>query len=96
MTHKKQERQKHDRERGSASARGYDRNWQKASKRFLREHPLCAECERQGEITAAALVDHIIPHRGDQGLFWDEANWQALCGRHHDLKTSRERREMAR
>ena len=35
------------------------------------------------------LLDHIIPHRGDQKLFWDEGNWQALCKACHDRKTGR-------
>jgi 5-methylcytosine-specific restriction endonuclease McrA len=30
----------------------------------------------------ATIVDHIKPHRGDQNLFWDQTNWQALCRRH--------------
>lgn len=30
------------------------------------------------------MVDHIIPHKGDQQLFWDEGNWQSLCKDHHD------------
>ena len=30
------------------------------------------------------VVDHIVPHRGDQELFWDVANnWQALCRQCH-------------
>jgi 5-methylcytosine-specific restriction protein A len=40
--------------------------------------------------TKATVVDHIIPHRGNQRLFWDQNNWQALCKRHHDLKTGNE------
>ena len=40
----------------------------------------------------AAVVDHIIPHRGDEKMFWDEANWQALCKRCHDKKTMTEDR----
>ena len=32
-------------------------------------------------------VDHIKPHRGDLKLFWDRSNWQALCHRHHSMKT---------
>lgn len=28
---------------------------------------------------AATLVDHVIPHKGDQSLFWDKANWQSAC-----------------
>ena len=35
----------------------------------------------------ATVVDHIIPHRGDQKLFWDQNNWQALCKSCHDKKT---------
>ena len=33
------------------------------------------------------LLDRVIPHRGDQNLFWDEDNWQALCKSCHDRKT---------
>lgn len=29
-------------------------------------------------------VDHIIPHHGNQDLFWDQANWQPLCAEHHN------------
>lgn len=40
----------------------------------------------------AEVVDHIVPHRGDEKLFWDESNWQALCKRCHDSKTMTEDR----
>jgi len=65
--------------RGSAHSRGYGVRWRKARLRFLAEHPLCVMCERRGVISAAAIVDHIIPHKGDAALFWDENNWQGLC-----------------
>jgi 5-methylcytosine-specific restriction protein A len=40
---------------------------------------------------AATIVDHIVPHRGNQKLFWDsEHNWQSLCVTHHQEKTMRE------
>ncbi|WP_367142722.1 hypothetical protein [Desulfosporosinus sp.] len=32
-------------------------------------------------------MDHIIPHRGDKALFWDESKWQPHCKRCHDRKT---------
>lgn len=70
--------------RGSARERGYTRRWDKARLTYLQRHPLCVYCERQGRVTAATVVDHIIPHRGDQKLFWDTANWQSLCKPHHD------------
>ena len=38
------------------------------------------------------LLDHIIPHRGDQKLFWDRSNWQPLCEHHHNVKTMTEDR----
>jgi predicted ATPase len=28
-------------------------------------------------VVQATVVDHVMPHRGDQRLFWDEANWGA-------------------
>ena len=41
----------------------------------------------QNKITPATVVDHIVPHRGDKKLFWDQSNWQPLCKEHHDKKT---------
>lgn len=37
----------------------------------------------------AAIIDHIKPHRGDQTLFWDKTNWQALCSHHHSSTKQR-------
>lgn len=71
----------------SASGRGYTSKWQRESKRFLQGHPLCAECMKQGRYTKATVVDHIMPCRGDQKLFWDRSNWQSLCKPCHDRKT---------
>jgi len=41
-------------------------------------------------LTAANVVDHRIPHRGDEELFWDESNWQAMAKECHDRKTAAE------
>jgi 5-methylcytosine-specific restriction protein A len=60
-----------DDRRGTAASRGYDSKWAKARKAYLVKHPLCRECERKGRVSAATMVDHIIPHRGDMKLFWD-------------------------
>tara|TARA_B100000446_G_scaffold127191_1_gene119175 strand:- start:654 stop:1064 length:411 start_codon:yes stop_codon:yes gene_type:complete len=32
----------------------------------------------------SAVVDHIEPHRGDEQLFWDRSNLQAVCKEFHD------------
>jgi len=61
----------------------YNRRWRKARKVFLDLNPLCKFCAAQGKITAASVVDHITPHRGDPSLFWDKSNWQPLCSVHH-------------
>lgn len=63
----------------TSADRGYDYRWRKARERYLRAHPLCVYCQRQGVVTAATVVDHKTPHRGDKSLFWSEDNWQSLC-----------------
>ena len=67
----------------------YGNDWRKARAAFLIDHPLCVECEGLGRTTLAKVVDHITPHRGDQALFWDMGNWQALCEPCHNAKTRR-------
>lgn len=79
-------------ERGSAAERGYDSRWRKARTRFLKVHTFCVTCKAEGNLVKAAVVDHVIPHRGDEKLFWDESNWQALCKSCHDRKTMTEDR----
>lgn len=74
----------------TTAQRGYGSRWQKARETFLKRAPLCAECQRHGRVTLARIVDHVIPHRRDQYLFWDTSNWQPLCKRCHDVKTAGE------
>lgn len=66
-------------ERLSARERGYTSAWERARKTYLAAHPLCVMCEQHGRLTAARVVDHIVPHRGDKSLFWARSNWQPLC-----------------
>ena len=77
-----------DERRGSAHERGYNSRWRKYREGYLRSHPLCVQCERDGLVVAATVVDHIVPHRGDTTRFWDRANHQALCKGCHDHKTA--------
>ncbi|MEY8001598.1 HNH endonuclease signature motif containing protein [Clostridium sp. Mt-5] len=87
---KKKERwNESDKNRKSASKRGYNTRWNKARKTYLTNHPLCVECMKEDKVTPATVVDHIKPHRGDMKLFWDVSNWQSLCKIHHDKKTAR-------
>ena len=75
---------------GSSASRGYGSRWRKVRERFLMEHPLCVECLKEGRITPATDVDHIVPHKGNPDLFWDYDNLQALCHKCHSRKTAKE------
>ena len=87
----RQERRRYfDRQRESASKRGYTSKWRQVSKRFLSRHPFCVMCYSEGKMTPATEVDHIKPHRGDHELMWSESNWQPLCHRCHSRKTASE------
>lgn len=81
-------RQGYDKFRGSSNDRGYNYRWQQVRKDWLRKHPLCVTCQAKGLVTVATELDHIIPHRGDQNVFWDRNNWQGLCKPCHGAKTA--------
>lgn len=80
----------YDQQRKSSCKRGYGRAWQKSSKTFLLNHPFCARCLQKNIHTKSIVVDHIVPHKGNQKLFWDKNNWQPLCKQCHDIKTATE------
>lgn len=58
---------------------------------FTRDLFTCKGCGRLEGDPSRLVADHIIPHRGDARLFWDEANLQTLCKSCHDrLKQAEE------
>jgi len=69
----------------NARQQGYTPQWDKVSKLYRAQHPLCLGCEAIGDITPAQCVDHVIPHRGNAALMWDMGNLQPLCRWHHDM-----------
>lgn len=77
----------------TSTQRGYGYRWQKERERFLMANPLCRYCERQGVTTEASVVDHKVPHRGDESLFWDRSNWAPLCASCHSSVKQREEHE---
>ena len=68
----------------------YSARWTNTAKAFLVRNPLCVYCDQLGRTTAATVVDHIVPHKGDYNIFWDPNNWQALCKHCHDSVKARE------
>lgn len=65
--------------------------WRAVRAAFLREHPLCRRCAAEGRQVAAQVVDHVTPIKNG-GARYDEGNLDALCVRHHNAKSMRERR----
>lgn len=63
-----------------------DKRWRRDSKRYLRDNPLCIECNYP-----AVLVDHKIPIK-QGGSVWSRDNWQSMCRSCHTVKTNKERR----
>lgn len=76
--------------RPTATTRGYDSRWRRARRQFLAVYPLCMPCELAGRITPANELDHIIPHKQRERLFWDEGNWCQMCKPCHQHKTNAE------
>ena len=92
--HMTQEYARIERYRGTATSRGYDHAWTTLRNRYIKAHPFCVVCDRNGVLTLAAEVDHITPlARGGERL--NPANLQALCRSCHQAKTGRENRGRA-
>ncbi len=84
-----QRRAEADRRRPNAHDRGYDRAWRKIRAEFLAANP---RCSWPGCTAPATVVDHIQPHRGNRALFFNPANFQALCAHcHNSHKQAQER-----
>jgi len=81
------------------------RAWYKTARwQRLREHILIRDqftCQKTGVLLVgkhpapnSPVIDHKIPHRGDERLFWDESNLHAVSKAYHDsVKQSEERRQ---
>jgi 5-methylcytosine-specific restriction endonuclease McrA len=52
--------------------------WQRLRKLQLARHPLCKFCLERGIVTAANVVDHVVPHKGDWAAFVT-GELQSLC-----------------
>jgi 5-methylcytosine-specific restriction protein A len=64
--------------------------WRQVRVGKMRLNPLCEECQRNGQITAGVLVDHIVPWK-DGGSKLDLSNLQTLCTACHNKKGLKER-----
>ncbi|MGP9834221.1 HNH endonuclease [Marinobacter sp. NSM] len=72
------------------------KEWKALRRDQLTKEPLCRYCQQQGKVEAATVADHIVPHKGDEALFFDADNLQSLCATHHDAsKQKAEKRGVA-
>ena len=66
------------------------RQWRVLRAVKLQQNPLCEECQRQGRLTPAQMVDHIVPiNKGGEPLALE--NLQSLCNRCHSIKTAKDK-----
>ena len=86
----KEKNQRYNQERGSAASQGYDNQWRKVRLAYLRLHPLCEMCEKEGKIVPAGLVHHIKEIK-DGGARLDFSNLMALCDECHEKIHGKER-----
>ena len=63
------------------------KRWRDQRLIYLMDNPLCVVCAKDGRITPANTIDHIIDHKGCYDLFWDVSNWQSTCASCHSKKT---------
>jgi len=74
----------------STTQRGYGSQWEQIKARiFERDKSLCQPCKRDGVVTPAVQVDHIVALANGGGH--DDGNLQAICKRCHDMKTAQDR-----
>ena len=59
------------------------KRWHAIRTRVLAEHPLCQRCQAKGKVVPATVCNHLVPHEGNERLFWD-GPFQALCKPCHD------------
>jgi len=72
--------------RTTATERTRGRKWMRIREGVLRANPLCVECQRRGELAAAAEVDHVVA-LADGGT---DDLLQSLCKTCHDAKSAAE------
>lgn len=56
------------------------KRWQDLRRYTLVNYPICTRCHSE----TSTIVDHKIPHKGDENLFFDPRNLTGLCKLCHD------------
>jgi 5-methylcytosine-specific restriction protein A len=72
----------------------YNRSqWKRLRKAKLQRNPCCERCLKLGYVELATVVHHKVAHRGNEQLFLDIDNLEALCKPHHDGEAQSEEKQ---
>lgn len=87
--HARQENKRYEKyDRDPAVRRRYGRAWKRIRDRHISLFPLCEECKKQGKLTPAEEVHHIIPL--SRGGTHAANNLMSLCKSCHSEITARD------
>ncbi|OON87798.1 HNH endonuclease [Pyramidobacter sp. C12-8] len=86
---------KYDAKRPESHRFYHTARWQRLRNAYIRKHPLCEECMRNGRIAVAKVVDHIVEIK-DGGPTTQWSNLQSLCMACHNAKTLKEKENRER
>lgn len=74
--------------------------WQRLRKKIILRDDMM--CRATGQLLTGVhpaanspVVDHIVPHRGDEALFWDPDNLQTVSKSYHDSEKQRQEKSGA-
>lgn len=75
-------------QRDPDTSKRYGRAWKRIRDRYIQAHPLCEMCTRDGKLTPAEQVHHVVAlSRGGTN---DVTNLMSLCSSCHSTITARE------
>jgi 5-methylcytosine-specific restriction enzyme A len=85
-THKRVAEERGDKERGTATERGYGAEHRRWRMMILARDPLCVVCLKEGRTTPSTDADHIDGNQYNRSM----SNGQGLCHACHSRKTATE------
>ena len=68
-------------QRDPGTAKRYDEGWRRIRAAYVKRHPLCEDCLKEGRVTPVEQVHHILPLR--DGGTNDFSNLRSLCAACH-------------
>lgn len=87
--HQRQENKRYEKyDRSPEMKKRYGIAWKRVRDRHIAQHPLCEVCKRNGNLTPAEEVHHIVPL--SQGGTHDDSNLMSLCKSCHSEITAKE------